>query len=53
MYKRQEDILDEISPIEDYSGTMSLTLSETRFEDVQYTIDECKDKDSTTPRHCT
>ncbi|MCZ9291997.1 DNA-directed RNA polymerase subunit beta [Corynebacterium lehmanniae] len=40
-----EDILDEISPIEDYSGNMSLTLSEPRFEDVKYTIDECKDKD--------
>ena len=40
-----EDILEEISPIEDYSGNMSLTLSEPRFEDVKYTIDECKDKD--------
>ena len=40
-----EDILEELSPIQDYSGNMSLSLSEPRFEDVKYTIDECKDKD--------
>lgn len=40
-----EDILDELSPIQDYSGNMSLTLSEPRFEDVKHSIDECKDKD--------
>ncbi|AGP31623.1 DNA-directed RNA polymerase subunit beta [Corynebacterium terpenotabidum Y-11] len=40
-----EDILDELSPVEDYSENMSLTLSEPRFDDVKNTIDECKDKD--------
>lgn len=40
-----EDILDELSPIQDYSGNMSLTLSEPRFEDVKNSIDECKEKD--------
>ena len=40
-----EDILEELSPIEDYSGNMSLTLSEPRFDDVKNTIDEAKDKD--------
>ncbi|MBN9643925.1 DNA-directed RNA polymerase subunit beta [Corynebacterium mendelii] len=40
-----EDILDELSPIHDYSNNMQLTLSEPRFEDVKNTIDECKDKD--------
>ena len=40
-----EDILEEISPIQDYSGNMSLTLSEPRFEDVKYSIEEAKDKD--------
>ncbi|MGP6174854.1 DNA-directed RNA polymerase subunit beta [Corynebacterium sp. A21] len=40
-----EDILEELSPIQDYSGNMSLSLSEPRFEPVKYTIDECKDKD--------
>ena len=40
-----EDILEELSPIEDYSGNMSLTLSEPRFDEVKNTIDEAKDKD--------
>lgn len=40
-----EDILEELSPIQDYSGNMSLSLSEPRFEDVKHSIDECKDKD--------
>ncbi|MCQ9336880.1 DNA-directed RNA polymerase subunit beta [Corynebacterium phoceense] len=40
-----EDILDELSPIQDYSGNMSLSLSEPRFEPVKYTVDECKEKD--------
>ncbi|STC69603.1 DNA-directed RNA polymerase subunit beta [Corynebacterium pilosum] len=40
-----EDILDELSPIQDYSGNMSLSLSEPRFDSVKYTVDECKDKD--------
>ncbi|AKK04742.1 DNA-directed RNA polymerase subunit beta [Corynebacterium mustelae] len=40
-----EDILEELSPIQDYSGNMSLSLSEPRFEDMKNSIDECKDKD--------
>ena len=40
-----EDILEELSPIEDYSEKMSLTLSEPRFDEVKNSIDECKDKD--------
>ncbi|MBV7282115.1 MULTISPECIES: DNA-directed RNA polymerase subunit beta [unclassified Corynebacterium] len=40
-----EDILEELSPIQDYSGNMSLSLSEPRFEDVKNTVDESKDKD--------
>ncbi|MEU6580121.1 DNA-directed RNA polymerase subunit beta, partial [Nocardia sp. NPDC046763] len=42
-----EEVLDEISPIEDFAGTMSLTLSEPRFEDVKTSIEECKDRDLT------
>ena len=41
------DALDELSPIEDFAGTMSLTLSEPRFEEVKASVDECKDKDMT------
>ncbi|APT93792.1 DNA-directed RNA polymerase subunit beta [Corynebacterium phocae] len=40
-----EDILNELSPIEDYSERMSLSLSEPRFEPVKYTVDESKEKD--------
>lgn len=40
-----EDILNELSPIEDYSGNMSLSLSEPRFEPVKNTVDEAKEKD--------
>ncbi|MCX7538074.1 DNA-directed RNA polymerase subunit beta [Corynebacterium sp. P5875] len=40
-----EDILEELSPIQDYSGNMSLSLSTPRFEEVKNSIDECKDKD--------
>ncbi|MEU4312346.1 DNA-directed RNA polymerase subunit beta, partial [Nocardia sp. NPDC024068] len=42
-----DEVLAEISPIEDYAATMSLTLSEPRFEEVKASVDECKDKDMT------
>ncbi|WUD69327.1 DNA-directed RNA polymerase subunit beta [Nocardia sp. NBC_00508] len=41
------EVLEEISPIEDFAATMSLTLSEPRFEEVKASIEECKDKDMT------
>ena len=41
------DVFDEISPIEDYNGTMSLTFTEPSFDDPKYTEDECRDKDLT------
>ena len=37
----------ELSPIEDFSGSMSLSFSNPRFEDVKASIEECKDKDMT------
>jgi DNA-directed RNA polymerase subunit beta len=42
-----EEILNELSPIEDFSGSMSLSFSNPRFEDVKAPIEECKDKDMT------
>jgi len=42
-----EEILGEISPIEDFSGSMSLSFSNPRFEDVKASLEECKDKDMT------
>ncbi len=42
-----EDILTEISPIEDFSGSMSLSFSDPRFDEVKASEEECKDKDMT------
>ncbi|MBE7370204.1 DNA-directed RNA polymerase subunit beta [Dermacoccus abyssi] len=42
-----EEIFEEISPIEDFSGSMSLSFRDHRFEDVKYSIDECKERDMT------
>ncbi len=42
-----EEILQEISPIEDFSGSMSLSFSNPRFEDVKAPVEECKEKDLT------
>ncbi|HET7414170.1 MAG TPA: DNA-directed RNA polymerase subunit beta, partial [Arthrobacter sp.] len=41
------DIFEEISPIEDFQGTMSLSFSEPEFADPKYTMEECKDRDAT------
>ena len=41
------EILEEISPIEDFSGSMSLSFSNPRFEEVKASIEECKEKDLT------
>jgi DNA-directed RNA polymerase subunit beta len=42
-----QEILDEISPIEDFSGTMSLSFSNPRFEEPKNSIEECKMRDFT------
>ena len=42
-----EDVFEEISPIEDFQGTMSLSFRDHRFEPPKYSLDECKDKDMT------
>ena len=41
------DILEEISPIEDFAGNMSLSFRDHTFDDPKYTVDECKEKDLT------
>ena len=41
------EILEEISPIEDFSGSMSLSFSDPRFDEVKASVEECKDKDMT------
>jgi DNA-directed RNA polymerase subunit beta len=42
-----EEVLKELSPIEDFSGSMSLSFSDPRFDEVKASVDECKDKDMT------
>ena len=42
-----EDIFEEISPIEDFSGSMSLSFRDHRFEPPKYTVEQCRDKDFT------
>ncbi|MHB1592642.1 MAG: DNA-directed RNA polymerase subunit beta [Streptosporangiaceae bacterium] len=42
-----EEIFEEISPIEDFTGTMSLSFRDHRFEPSKYSADECKEKDMT------
>jgi len=41
------EIFEEISPIEDFQGSMSLSFRDHRFEPSKYTIAECKERDIT------
>ena len=45
-----EEIFEEISPIEDFQGSMSLSFHNHRFEPPKYTIDQCKERDTTYSR---
>ncbi|CAB5055814.1 unannotated protein [freshwater metagenome] len=42
-----EEIFEEISPIEDFQGTMSLSFRDHRFEPPKYSIEHCKERDTT------
>src|SRR5690349_7943256 len=42
-----EEIFEEISPIEDFSETMSLSFRDHRFEPAKYSVEDCKDRDVT------
>ena len=42
-----EEIFEEISPIEDFSQTMSLSFRDHRFEEPKNTVEECKERDDT------
>ena len=42
-----EEIFEEISPIEDFSGSMSLSFRDHRFEESKYSIEDCKERDQT------
>jgi DNA-directed RNA polymerase subunit beta len=45
-----EEIFEEISPIEDFQGSMSLTFRDHRFEPPKYSIEDCKERDMTYSR---
>ncbi len=42
-----EEVLTELSPIEDFAGTLSLSFSDPRFDEVKAPVDDCKEKDQT------
>lgn len=42
-----EEVLEELSPIEDFAGNLSLTFSDPRFDEVKASVDDCKEKDQT------
>ena len=41
------ETIDDISPIEDYTGTLAVEFAEYRFGDPQFSIKECREKDLT------
>ena len=41
------ETIDDISPIEDYTGTLAVEFAEYEFGDPQFSIQECREKDMT------
>ncbi len=41
------EVFEELGGIEDFQGSMSLTLRDCKFEEPSYTIEECREKDLT------
>ena len=41
------ETIDDISPIEDYTGTLAVEFGDYRFGDPQFSIKECREKDMT------
>jgi DNA-directed RNA polymerase subunit beta len=41
------ETIDDISPIEDYTGTLAVEFGEYRFGEPQFSIKECREKDLT------
>jgi DNA-directed RNA polymerase subunit beta len=38
------EALNDVSPIQDYTGNLELHFGECRFGDIEHTVDECKDR---------
>ena len=47
------ETIDDISPIEDYTGNLAIVFGEFKFEEPPHTIDECREKDMTYSRPLT
>jgi DNA-directed RNA polymerase subunit beta len=41
------ETIDDISPIEDYTGSLAVEFGEYRFGEPQFSIQECREKDLT------
>ena len=44
------ETIDDISPIEDYTGNLAIVFGEFKFEEPPHSIDECREKDMTFSR---
>lgn len=42
-----KEVLEEVSPIEDFTGNLALEFIDHRFEEPRFSPDECKEKDMT------
>jgi DNA-directed RNA polymerase subunit beta len=42
-----KEVLEEVSPIEDFTETYQLMFGKHQFKDIKYSVEECKDKDMT------
>ena len=47
------ETINDISPIEDYTGNLQIVFGEFKFEDPPHSIDECREKDMTYSRPLT
>ena len=47
------ETINDISPIEDYTGNLAIVFSDFKFEDPPHTIEECREKDMTYSRPLT
>jgi DNA-directed RNA polymerase subunit beta len=47
LHEGLRETIDDISPIEDYTGTLAVEFGEYEFGDPQFTIQECREKDLT------
>ena len=47
------ETINDISPIEDYTGNLQIVFGEFKFEEPPHTIDECREKDMTYSRPLT